>query len=363
MSDRVTPESVKIGLSYTSIPDEPTLEYGTRQGAELAVVQLNADGGVHGMPIELISKNNRGDPDHGVAVIEELITQDMVDAVIGPMFSTVAVPMSQVAQRYRVPLVTTGATNPAVTSAGNYVFMAAFTDDFQGKVMAQFATHELGAETAAILNLRDDVYSEGLSRLFTDNFTAFGGDVVAHESYPRGATDFTSQLAVIAAADPDVVFIPGFVPESPLAVKQGKQAGIDAIFLGGDGWDNSELLRVGGDALEGSYFSTFFSANVPAAEASAEARRFIVSYINEYNEAPTGFAALGYDALRIVAEAMRRAGPDMSAEAIRAEIEATNNYNGATSLSGYNGNRHATKSAVIMTVGGGEVVYYLQVEP
>ena len=226
----------------------------------------------------------------------------------------------------------------------------------------------------AILGLTRGTKREHIVRATLEAIALQGADIAAAMATDAGitlkrlcvdggATDFTSQLAVIAAADPDVVFIPGFVPESPLAVKQGKQAGIDAVFLGGDGWDNSELLRVGGDALEGSYFSTFFSANVPAAEASAEARRFIVSYINEYNAAPTGFAALGYDALRIVAEAMRRAGPDMSAEAIRAEIETTNNYSGATFLSGYNGNRHATKSAVIMTVGGGEVVYYLQVEP
>ena len=362
VSDRVTPESVKIGLNYTGSwrgVDRP----GAKQGAELAAAQLNAVGGVHGMPIELIIKNNLGDTDLGVMQAEELAMMGDVNAFIGPGFSRIAIKIGEVAQRYGIPMVTISATNPAVTSAGNYVFMAAFTDDFQGKVMAKFASNELGAETAAVLTFMGDVYSEGLSQVFIDNFIALGGDIVAQEFYMKDTDDYGDQFAVIAVGDPDVVFIPGFVPDSPAAVMQGRQAGLDAVFLGGDGWDNAKLSEIGGDALEGSYFSTYFTASVPLDKASTETRKFVSAYLDVYGVPPTGRAALGYDALRIVVEAMHRAGAGMSAEAIRAEIEATNNYNGATVLSSYDENRHAAKSAVVMTIRNGKSVYHRTVEP
>ena len=362
MSEEVMRESVKIGLNYTGAW-RGVSRPGAKQGSELAVAQLNEAGGVHGVPIELIIKDNLGDTDLGVMQAEELAMMGDVNAFIGPGFSRIAIKIGEVAQRHRIPMVTISATNPAVTSAGNYVFMAAFTDDFQGRVMAKFANSELGAETAAVLTFMDDVYSEGLSQVFIDNFIALGGDIVAQEFYMKDTDDYGDQFAVIAVSDPDVVFIPGFVPDSPAAVMQGRQAGLDAVFLGGDGWDNAKLSEIGGDALEGSYFSTYFTASVPLAKASPETGSFINAYLDVYGVPPTGRAALGYDALRIVVEAMHRAGAGMSAEAIRAAIEATNNYRGATFLSGYDENRHAAKSAVVMTIRNGKSVYHRTVEP
>lgn len=347
----------KIGMQYTA-----ELFQSSRMGAELAAQQINAQGGINGMPLELLIRDNGRTPEQGVAVAEEFITHDMVHALVGPEFSTIAVQVGPVAQRYGVPMMTTAATNPAVTGAGDYVFMAAFTDSFQGKVMARLAFEDFNSKTAAILHVADDVYSSGLADTFAHAFTHHGGQVVLRDSYPVDALEFDAQLVKVADAMPDVVFVPGFTPDSPLIVKQGTEMGIDTIWMGGDGWDLPDLLETGGDALSGTYFSTYFSTTAPADELPMESRHFTHNYLSEYGESPDGLAALAYDSIYLVAEAMQRAG-SLDGATIRAEIEETYNYSGATMLAGYDINHHAEKSAVINTISDGEIVFFRLIKP
>ena len=360
-------ETVKIGFIYTT-PNR----INSRYGAELAANELNAEGGVRGTPIELIAhgiptqrliSENISDIEYVAGVAEELITKEGVTAIAGPNRSTHAVIVGEIAQRHGIPMITTGATNPSVTAAGDFVFMAAFTDDFQGKVMAQFAAQDLEAKTAAVLTHEGDVYSEGLSQTFIDNFTAYGGEVVAERFYMAGDTDFTAQLTAIAEAAPDVVFSTGFIPEVPLAVRQARvEIGITATFLGGDSWDNPGLIPEAGTAVNGSFFSSPFSVKADPDDLGEDAHRFITAYTGMFNEVPDGGAALGYDAIRLLVQAMRRA-PDLTPTAIRDQIAATSNYSGATLILGYDHNRHTAKSATINRIVNGEVQFYKLIEP
>ena len=164
---------IKIGVIYSS----PTRSH-TLNGAELAALQVNGAGGVHGQEIAIVARGNISDAEHAAAIAEELITQERVSAIVGPNLSSYALPIGEIAQLHGIPMVTTTATNPIVTASGDFVFMAAFTDDFQGKVMAQFAVQDLEAKTAAVFTRSGSLYSEGLSQTFVDNFTAFGGNVL-----------------------------------------------------------------------------------------------------------------------------------------------------------------------------------------
>jgi len=354
-----TPNTIKIGVI---IPQNRFVD--TRYGVQLALSEINAQGGIFGMLLELVFKDNQAEPELSAQVTEELITRDGVVAILGGLFSTNTVRMAPVAQLHGIPMMAIGATNPAVTEAGDKVFLAAFADTFQGKVMAQFATQELNAETAAILTQAEDVYSVGLSQFFEDNFTALGGQIVAQEVYSAGDTDFTEQLTRIGAADPDVIFMPGFSPEVQLAVAQARtipqrnSSGITATFLGGDGWGFEELSTQERIILEDSYFSDHFSPETP----DAEGRAFVSAYRALFGIPPNGLAALGYDALRLVATAMRRAN-STAPQAVRDAIAATRDYKGATSLSRYNENRHPQKSTVIMKIDGGRIKLHQQVEP
>jgi len=391
LADRV----VKIGLIM-----EFVASVNTKYGAELAMMEINQSGGVLGIPIALLDgiepttmdgrpadvygphqqkgdimggllgypiglvvRDNRDDPALSETLAEELIIQDEVVAIIGPGYSRNALRVAEVAQRFEVPMVATTATNPDVTMGGDFAFLAAFADTFQGEVMARFAREFLKAKTAALLTDSGDPYSRGLSDFFEEHFTAMGGRVVVSETYATGDTDFSTQLTAIAAEIPDVVFMPGFTPEVPLAIKQARTtpqrnaSAITATFLGGDGWDEQDLVSLGGEAMEDTYFSTLFSA-----EASDEASRdFVRAYQTQFGMVPDLYAAMGYDALRLVATAIRRAG-SIDNYAIRDQLAATKGYQGATRIESYNEDGHPIKSAVIMRIRDGRVEFHQTVE-
>ena len=349
--------TVKIGFIY-SPPDPGT----TRNGAELAVTLANKTGGINGLPIELLIRDDKRDALLSVQHAEALIAAG-VSAIVGPDYSTVAVEVGAVAQRYGIPMVTTYPTSPDVPRNGNFSFMGAYIDPYQARIMAGFAIQELEAMTAAVLTETGNLYSEGLSTAFIEDFTAQGGTVAIHQFYEAGTTDFTKQLLAIATVEPTVaaVFLPGLGPEFPLAIKQARapDVGISAIFLGGDGWDRPDLIEIGGMALEGNFFANHFS---PDGQLTEEARQFVNAYTEKYGIAPDGPAALGYDAATIVIEAMRRT-TDLTPAAIRDQIEATQDYNGATILSHYDKNRHAIKSLVINTVRDGKIQFHQFIKP
>ena len=352
--------NIKIGFIY-SPPDPGT----TRNGAELAVTLANETGGINGIPIELLIRDDKKDSALSVQYAKDLINAG-VSAIVGPDYSTLAIPVGEVIQEHGIPMVTTYPTNPKVSENKNFSFMGAFTDPYQADVMADFAVQELGAKTAAVLTETDSAYSEGLTDIFIEEFAAQGGTIVARLFYEADTTDFTQQLMAIAAVEPaaNVVFLPGLGPEFLLAVKQAKAADINilATFLGGDGWDRPDLVEIAGAAAEGSFFTNHFSADGTPAQLDEKAHQFILAYTSRFGIAPDGPASLGYDAANIVIEAMKRAS-DLTPAAIRDQIQATQNYRGATVLLHFNENRHAIKSAVVNTVKDGRIQLHKAITP
>lgn len=352
------PQSVKIGFigsgSRVTFPN----------GAAIAVGEINEMGGLLGMPIELVIQVGIEDAAVAAAAAERMIRDEGVIAILGPNRSTHAVEVGPVAQRYGVPMITTTATNPSVTDAGDFVFMASATDLFQGAVMAQFATKELGATKAAVIAQQGDVYSEGLAGIFADAVVKAGGEIVATEFYGADVTDFTEQLTRIADAAPDALFIAGFAEGVVLVTHQARAMGLQnavgepTVFLGADAWDSTILLESEEARIEGSFFSTHFSpnANQPATQA------FVEKYEALHGIVPVGGVAVSYDCVKLLAAAVKRAG-NFDAEAIRDEIAATKDYVGVTHIAGYNENRHPTKSVVLMTIKDGMKVFYKQLEP
>ena len=349
--------TIKIGFIY-SPPDPGT----TRNGAEVAVALANEAGGINGLPIELFIREDNRDPLLSAQHAKELIAAGVL-AIVGPDYDEEAVEVGAVAQEYDIPMVTTYPTNPKVTRNGNFSFMGAYTDPYQASVMVGFAIQELEAMTAAVLTETGDTYSEGLSNAFIEDFTAQDGTIATHQFYDTGDTDFTEQLTEIAVVNPavDVVFLAGLGSEFPLAVKQAKSAefGITATFLGGDGWDRPDLVEIGGTAVEGSFFTNHFSSGGQLSEAG---HQFVDAYTERFGIAPDGPAALGYDSATIVIEAMRRT-TDLTSAAIRDQIEATQNYNGAMILSRFDENRYAIKNLVINTVKDGKIQFHQFIAP
>ena len=333
--------------------------------AMIAVDEANADGGLLGRPVELVFEADLEEAAMAVEAAETMILEDEVVAIIGPNRSAHAVEVGPVAQRHGVPMITTAASNPAVTAAGDLIFMAASTDEFHGRVMAEFAFETLGVMTAAVIVERGDLYSEGLGGFFTNHLRQLGGTVVAEQSYERGAADFTAQLTTIAAAAPAALFIVGLAAEdAALLTVQARAlpvhdaAGKPVLFLGAGVWDHPALLENAAAAVEGSFFTTQFSPDTD----DPTARAFVETYRARHGIAPGGGNAVSYDAVRLLLQAADRAG-SLDADAIRRELAATEQYAGATRISHYNADRHPTKSVVIMTIENGMTRFYRQVDP
>ena len=353
-----TMDPVKIGFlasgSRTTYPN----------GGQIAVAEINATGGLLGVPVELVTEVGIPTPDAAVEAASRMILDDGVIALVGPNRSSHAIPVGALVEEHNLPMITTTATNPSLTNESDFVFMAAFTDAYQGEVIARFAAEELGLTSVAILTLSGDVYSEGIAEFFVTNFTDAGGTIAARESYGLVDTNFTEQLTRIAAATPEALFIAGwvqhvgFITQQARAVPLLNAAGEPTIFLGADSWDSPILFDNADAEVEGSFFSGHFSAETDKPGGKA----FVEAYQAAYGELPLGGHAVSYDATKVLLAAIQRAG-SFDAEAIRDQLAATKNYIGATDIASYDENRHPTKSAVIFTIKDGKKQFHKQIDP
>src|SRR6185436_1415806 len=252
----------------------------------------------------VIVEDDQGKPEEAQTVVTKLITRDQVIAILGEVASSRTLAAAPVAQQNKIPMISPSSTNPAVTDVGDFIFRVCFIDPFQGLVMAKFAANTLQFTKVAILRDIKNDYSVGLADVFIENFKALGGTITGDESYSEGDTDFSAQLTAIRATNPQAIFVPGYYTEVGLIARQAKGLGIQAPLLGGDGWDSPSLIEIGGEALEGSYFSNHYSVDDP----SPAIQKFVTDYRAKYGETPDALAGLGYDAAQILFDAIKRAG-------------------------------------------------------
>jgi branched-chain amino acid transport system substrate-binding protein len=335
-------------------------EYGAacHNGIKLAVDQANAGGGVLGKQIVLLTEDNQSRAGQTSTIVRKFVTQDKVVAIVGDLTSSATLEGGPVAQAAKIPMVTPLATNPKVTEIGDYIFRVCFIDEFQGRIMARFALENLKIKKGAILTDLKQDYSIGLSGFFKETFVNGGGRVVREQSYSSGDTDFRAQLTSLKAAGPEVVFVPGYYPEVGIILKQARQLGITVPFIGCEAWDSPTLLQVAGKAAEGCYFSDQFSADDP----SAMVQEFDKVYRERFGSRPDNFAALGYDAARVVLEAIKRAGSTDST-VIRDALAQTKDFPGVSGNITIDANRNASKPVVILAIKEGRIQFSEKINP
>jgi branched-chain amino acid transport system substrate-binding protein len=301
-------EPIKIAILGPLTGDVATFGASTRDGAVMAFEEWNAKGGVLGRQIEWVLGDTQCDPKAAADVAKKVIDEDQVKYILGAVCSSASIPISEYANEKHVLQMSPTSTNPQVTvdADGNvkpYTFRACFTDPFQGEVMAAFAIENLGAKTAAVVYDTGNDYIKGLAEYFKAAFEARGGQVVVYESYVKEDTDFSAILAKVAAAAPDVFFIPTYYDKMNLIAAQARQKGIDAVFLGGDGWDSPDLDFA---AAEGGYHSNHYSPQDPRDLV----QNFVSSYKAKFGAVPDALAALAYDAANMLVQAIAEAGVD-----------------------------------------------------
>lgn len=345
--------------SYASVTGA-TASFGTYQlnGITMAVEEINAKGGINGKKIKLINYDNKSDNDETLAVVNRLVTQDKVLALLGEATSGRSKIGAQIAQQNKIPMLSTSATNPDVTKVGNYIFRACFIDPFQGLVMAKFMTQNLKLKKAAILRDIKSDYSVGLADNFAEKLKAAGGEVVADVSYQEGDIDFKSQLTSLKGKNPEVIFVPGYYNEVALIAKQVKELGMTQVMLGGDGWASPKLHELAKTAIDGSYFSNHYSTE----SKDPKTVTFIKDYTAKYKETPDAMAALAYDATYMMAEAIKNS-KELTSENIRNELAKIKDFSGATGKTQMNEQRDAVKSATVVQVQGEDFKYVTEVAP
>jgi branched-chain amino acid transport system substrate-binding protein len=350
-----------IPLGFFGDLTGPTFNFGVsaKNGVLMAADEINQAGGINGHQIDIVIEDDKGSPEEAAQVTVRLIERYKVVAIIGAGASGNSLAAAPTAQSARVPLIAPSSTNPGVTQVGDYIFRACFIDAFQGEVMAKFAVNTLRAKRAAIMLDFNSPYSRGLTEFFEFSFTKLGGEIVAKQSYSQGDADYRGQLSLIRAANPDLIYIPGYYGDVAIIAKQARQLGLTMPLLGADGWDAPELWELGGDALNGAYISNHYSADDP----SETIQRFTHIYRQRYgNLTPDAHAALAYDALGFLAAAMQRAGTTEGPK-LRDALAETKNFPGVTGIISMDGKRNAVKSAVVLKLEDGRYVYQETIQP
>ena len=313
-----------------------------KNGIDLAIEEINAAGGINGKNVVLISEDDEGNPDKTVNAYQKLTSKDGAKIIIGSLTSGCTQAITNRAQAQKVVQIAPAATAPAITDAGDYIFRACFIDPFQGRVGGKFSAETLNAKTAAILYDTGNDYSVGLTENFEAAFTQAGGKIVAKEAYTTNDKDFNAQLTKIKSANPDVVYLPDYYNVVALIAKQLRAQGIEAPIVGADGWDGI-LGNSSAEVLNGFYSNHYATDSTdPAVQA------FVKKFNDKYSKDPNSFAALGYDSVYILKDAIIKAGSD-DATAVKEALKATNGDYVTGHLT-FDEKRNPIKSAVMLDI-------------
>lgn len=338
-------DTVRIGLIAPLTGDVKTFGESSKKGFDLALEQAGMK--VGNLKIEAVIGDDRNDPNEGKNLATKMATKDKVSAIVGSVTSGVTIPVSEVANKNKVVMITGTATNAAVTvdpSAGRkpFAFRACFIDPFQGQVAAKFALNDLKVKTAVIFYDKANPYTVGLTDAFKANFEKGGGKVISLESYAAQDTDFSAVMTKVAGMNPDMLYLPDYYPKASLIAKAAKDKGLKVPMVGGDGWDSDELDY---NLLDGHFFTAHYSAD----DSRPEVQKFVKEFQAKYGERPDSFAALVYDATNILLEAIRKAGSN-DGEAIRKAMQELQGFPAVGGAITFDKDGNPIKAATILKV-------------
>jgi len=374
-------DELVIGEYGSLTGGDATFGTSTKAGVEVAMAELatESQGKIGGLTVRTVVEDDQSQAQEAATAVQKLINQDRVIAVVGEVASSRSLAGGPICQAAGVPMISPSSTNPKVTQVGDCIFRMCFLDDFQGRAVAQFAFQNLGLKKVAILKDLKSDYSAGLTEFFGDAFKKLGGTIIAEQSYQAGDQDFSAQLTAIKAKHPDAIYIPGYYTEVGLIARKARELGITQPLLGSDGWESSQLLAIGGDSMNGSYYSNHWALDMPNPRLQA----FLKTYRDKYGGSdPDAIAGLAYDAANVLFGCLKKIAADdpatfkafgsskagtperKAAEAkLRDLIAATKDYAGVTGTITLDANRNASKPLVVLEIKGGKKVVNTSINP
>lgn len=349
---------ILVGEYGSMTGNQATFGTDTHNGIMLAVDEINGAGGVDGKKIKIISEDDQSKAEEAANAVTKLISQNGVVAVLGEVASSNSLAAAPICQNSKIPMITPSSTNPSVTQKGDYIFRMCFIDTDQGPAMARYLIGEGKKKVAILTDVRSD-YSRGLGDAFEQKFVSMGGQIVGKASYAQGDSDFRSQLTAVKATNPEIIYVPGYYNDVGQIAQQARDLGMTQPLAGGDGWESPKLVEIGGKALEGCFYSNHYDPHDP----SPLVRAFVQKYKDRFGQTPGALAALGYDAAKMLADAMKRAGRT-DGPALRDAIAQTKGFPGVTGTITLGPDRNPIgKKLVIVEVKNGEIGLKATVEP
>ena len=343
---------IKIGLAAPLTGASAQDGISIKNGAQIAIDRINADGGIDGRLVELEVMDDKTDPKEAAIVANKLAEDKEIVAVVGHFNSSATLAGAPIYNKAGVVEISPGSSSSAVTDAGDYTFRVITTDAFQGQYLAEWAIVESGFEKIAILYENSD-YGKGLSDVVVEKAVELGGTIVVNESYlPGETTDFNAILTNVKTAEPDVIFIGGLYNEAALIAKQAKQQGLDVPFMGVDAIYSDALIELGGEAAEGILLMGFFHEST----SNAVAQEFMAAYQEAHGAFPGTYAAYAYDATLVVLEAIKNVGTDR--QAICDYIAAMKDFQGATGINTFDENGDVLKDPIKLVIRDGKFEIY-----
>jgi len=354
---------ILVGEYGSMTGGQATFGQSTHNGIMMAADEINAAGGINGRKVKILSEDDQSKPEEAPNAVQKLISQNNVLAIIGEVASSASIAAAPICQLNKVPMITPSSTNDDVTRKGDYIFRICFTDSYQGENQAVFAdqwcsTNGKPKSVAMLTDVKSD-YSQGLKKVFTAKFTALGGQVVGTQGYAQGDSDFRSQLTAIKATNPSLLYVPGYYTDIGQIAIQARDLGITVPLLGGDGWESPKLIEIGGKALEGCIYTNHYFYGDTAPVVST----FVQKYKERYGQTPDSLAALGYDAMKTLADAMKRASK-LDGPSLRDAIAQTKGLVGVTGTINIGPDRNAMgKSLVIEEIKNGQLTLKATIDP
>ena len=337
-------DTIRIGGLAPLTGDAASYGVAVNNAIQMAVEDINANGGIDGKQIEYIYYDEKGDTTEATNAYNKLVQDDKVVAIIGDVTTKPTLAVAQTSQQDNIPIITATATAAEVTLTGSNIFRACFTDPFQGELMASYASEKLGATKVAVLSDMADDYSSGIAEAFVAKAEELGMQVVADEKYQDGDVDFNSQLTNIKGQNPDVLFLPVYYEDLRLISAQAKEVGVTAQLCGADGWDSVLTDNFDSSVLNGGVFCSQYSTE----STDERVQSFISAYKEKYEMDPNMFAVLAYDATNMMAQAISDAGSTDSQAII--DAMAALEYDGLTGHMTFDEDRNPKKSAVIVSI-------------
>jgi branched-chain amino acid transport system substrate-binding protein len=344
---------IKVGAILTLSGDAAGYGQSAKDAIELGIKEINDGNSLAGLNISLIYEDDQLDPKTGVSAFRKLVEVNRVSAVIGPLTSSVALAIAPVANEKKIVLLSPSASSPSITEAGDYIFRNVASDEFESRVMAQYAYDSLKLRKIGIIHINND-FGVGYRDFFTKYFRDKGGEISATEVYEQGSSDFRTQLTKLKASSAEAIYVIGY-KEMGKVLRQAQELGIDAQFLSYSAIEDPDIISQAGNSADGVIYSRqSFDPNDPAGIV----RKFSTSFRKVYNRSPDAYAALSYDSIMIMANAIANGGP--TSEGIKRALYDTQDFPGVTGKTSFDTNGDVTKSISIKQIQNGTFHYLVE---